>query len=345
MSPLWTLITGLSILALLAALFWPDYGLWPRLLKVRRRNDRVLTEDLLKCMLKMSEAGQEVTPEILAGTLELPVRRVNRLLEQMAEADTLRWEGRQPVLTDAGREAALHIIRAHRLWETYLAQESGFGRKQWHRQADEAEHRLSREEVRDLYRRLGHPSHDPHGDPIPTPDAGAVNPAGEALATLSPGQSGKVVHIEDEPAEVHHRIVDLGITVGEEIKMLESDGKKFTIRRRGRNERITPALARNIHVEPVPLEQPKYAALSDLGEGEAGKVVEISKAIKGAERRRLFDLGLVPGTVVHNIMNSPMGDPHAYEIRGATIALRDAQANEISIIKLKETEPEHETSR
>lgn len=71
------------------------------------------------------------------------------------------------------------------------------------------------------------------------------------------------------------------------------------------------------------------ATLADLPVGQAGVVAELT--LRGPERRRLLDLGLVPGTVVVAEMRSPLGDPVAYRVRGATVALRREQARAIRI--------------
>ena len=80
-------------------------------------------------------------------------------------------------------------------------------------------------------------------------------------------------------------------------------------------------------------EPPQY--LSSLRMGEAGEVLGISRACRGAQRRRLMDLGIVPGTVISMAMTSAGGDPKAYNIRGAMIALREDQADFVYIQSLK----------
>ncbi len=71
--------------------------------------------------------------------------------------------------------------------------------------------------------------------------------------------------------------------------------------------------------------------LGDLKLGQQGKVVNIASICQGAERRRFMDLGIVPGTVIEAELTSPSGDPTAYKIRGALIALRREQAQLINI--------------
>ncbi len=88
------------------------------------------------------------------------------------------------VLTPAGQESALHIIRAHRLWERYLADETGFSEAEWHAQAEFLEHELEPSDVNALSAQLGNPLHDPHGDPIPTAGGDLVTHGGMPLPAL-----------------------------------------------------------------------------------------------------------------------------------------------------------------
>jgi len=94
-------------------------------------------------------------------------------------------------------------------------------------------------------------------------------------------------------------------------------------------------LANNIAVVPV-AEQPEAEAvpgepLTNLKPGQEAEVVEVSPRIRGAERRRLMDLGLLPGTTIEVEMASAGGDPIAYRVRGAVIALRKSQAKLITV--------------
>jgi ferrous iron transport protein A len=76
--------------------------------------------------------------------------------------------------------------------------------------------------------------------------------------------------------------------------------------------------------------------LADLKTGQAVRITRLDEQIAGAERRRLLDMGLVPGTRVSFGMDNPMGDPIAYWVRGALIALRNSQAQ---LIETEAPEP------
>ena len=106
-----------------------------------------------------------------------------------------------------------------------------------------------------------------------------------------------------------------------------------------REDALKP-IAANTSVMPLPEERAMALEpgeqLTALKSGEQGQVVSISPACRGAERRRLMDLGILPGTLVEAEMTSPSGDPTAYRIRGTLIALRREQANLIHIIRQPE---------
>ena len=82
---------------------------------------------------------------------------------------------------------------------------------------------------------------------------------------------------------------------------------------------------------------PKAYTLADLQPGQKGRVITISPACQGLERRRFMDLGILPNTIIAAEMTSPSGDPTAYRIRGSLIALRREQASFIQIIALEDT--------
>ena len=101
---------------------------------------------------------------------------------------------------------------------------------------------------------------------------------------------------------------------------------------------LAPVLAANLSVAPLPedVEMPgPFESLSELSIGQQARVVAISPTLRAPERRRMLDLGLIPGTVVQAELRSPSGDPTGYRIRGAVIALRQDQASQIQIERLE----------
>jgi DtxR family Mn-dependent transcriptional regulator len=204
----------------------------------------------------------------------------------------------------------------------------------WHREADRLEHRTSPEAAEAMAARLGHPRYDPHGDPIPTPSGELRAPAGRPLSDLGVGDVGQVSHIEDEPDAVYRELLAADLHVGTQIRVIvnEPDGIRFEAD--GVEHVLSPVSANNLSIGPLPAghdEPQAFDTLASLRPGESGTVVGIAAACRGVERRRMMDLGIVPGTAVRAELVGPGGDPIGYRIRGAIIALRRQQADRIRI--------------
>ena len=295
--------------------------------------ERILSEDILKHIYSCQQKGHRPTLESIAGAVQVSVDQVSTLITKMGAHNLLTLDSSEIHLTPTGEEYALQIIRAHRLWERYLADETGFDESEWHNQADRHEHDLSPAEVDALAARLGHPTHDPHGDPIPSAKGHFVPHGGRSLTTLKPGDSAKIVHLEDEPPIVFAQLVAEGLFPDMEIRLTEITPQRVCFWADGKEHILAPIVAGNISVLPleqaVEIEEHKH--LSDLKIGESGRVVNISPACRGVERRRFMDLGILPGTIIKAEMVSPGGDPTAYLVRHSLIGLRKEQADYIHI--------------
>ena len=138
-------------------------------------------------------------------------------------------------LTAEGRREALRVIRIHRLWERYLADETGLDAREWHAHAERREHGTSAQQAEALAATLGHPRYDPHGDPIPTPSGEVPPHQGMPLTQLSAGQVAEIVHLEDEPDAVFAQIIAAGLMPGMRVRVLERSPKR--LRSGGRDRR------------------------------------------------------------------------------------------------------------
>jgi len=237
-------------------------------------------------------------------------------------------------LTADGRSYALRVIRIHRLWERFLADHTGVSESQWHHEADRKEHELTPEQADVLSAELGHPVFDPHGDPIPTPDGEMPGRRGLPLSALNPGATARIVHVEDEPDAVYAQLVAARLYPGTTVRVLEHTRDRMRIEADLQEHVLAPVVAANLSVEPIGDALDAAAPdnrLSSLAIGQEATVVDISAACRGVERRRLLDLGIVPGTLVRAELESAGGDPIAYRIRGAMIALRKDQADLIYV--------------
>lgn len=331
--PLLSLVVFALGILVATFLLWPRVGLFWRWRSAGRGAERVLLEDGLKHLYTCEVAGHRSTTESLAGILGVTRGRALEIASRLEETALARHGEDGLSLTEAGRSYALRIVRTHRLWERYLADRTGVIPGEWHAAAEDAEHALSEEEVEGLASRMGHPLYDPHGDPIPTA-TGELPPArGVLLPTLSTGATACVIHIEDEPEEVFRVLHAEGLRVGSRIRLAAHGPDGVRLLLEGREIHLAPAAARNLTVEQIAATEhdPDVERLDALRPGESAEVIRLAATVQGPSRRRLLDLGVVPGTVIRADLSSASGDPVAYRIRGALIALRRVQAHEILV--------------
>lgn len=325
----------LLALVVLAGLIWPRHGLaarWKRAGQLARRTRR---EDALKHILKSEANGRTATLDSIAGALQITTGQAADQLKELEDRDLLTFEGGRMRLNSTGRELGLHIVRAHRLWESYLAEQTGLTELEWHQRAERQEHLLTPREADVLAAQLGHPTRDPHGDAIPNADGSLEGEGGCSLNSVAPEVPVLITHIEDEPDTLYRQLVAQGLRAGMRALVIERSATKVRFRAGGREHVLAPVLAESISIAPLPgfraqdLVEEEF--LSGLRQGDQAKVIGLSAACRGPERRRLLDLGFVPGTDVEVEMISPAGDPTAYRVRGTVIALRRAQADLIRI--------------
>jgi DtxR family Mn-dependent transcriptional regulator len=328
--PLQALTVFGLVVAVAAILVWPRWGLIPWLLRLMRMTERVRLEDALKQIHQTEEAAGTATIEGLAGALEVTRGTAVRLVELLAERRLAHSEEGRLSLTPAGRAYALRMVRTHRLLERYMADWTGVAPAEWHEEAERQEHAVSHDHAERLSATMGHPRYDPHGDPIPSVTGEMPARSGRPLPAFSPGMPVQVAHLEDEPREAFERLLALGLRPGARLRVLEATPHAIRFRFDGREQVLPRVVADLITAEPLAegesLDDRPHATLANLAPGESARVVRLSAACQGPQRRRLLDLGAVPGTVITAEFASPGGDPTAYRIRGALIALRRAQA-------------------
>jgi DtxR family Mn-dependent transcriptional regulator len=338
-APVFLTLALLACTSLVAAALWPRLG-WLARRRVRRASAaRVLREDTLKHLCKTEAGGRRPTLQSVAGSLQLTTDLAAGLLRDMEQQGLVSYGSGDLLLTEIGRRAGLHIIRAHRLWECYLADQTGLKEGEWHARAEQREHLMTPEEADALAALLGYPTHDPHGDPIPTANGVLEPDAGQALAALDIGAPGMILHIEDEPENLYAQLVAQGLRVGMNIRMLEKSGHLLRFLANGDEHALAPILAHQIEVMAVPEPAPDEVAqtLAAFAPGQRVSVLGLSRSCRGPERRRLLDLGFVAGTLVVVEMVSPSGEPTAYRIRRTLIALHREQAKLVMVKPLTET--------
>ena len=326
-SLLWLIPIALT----LAALLLPRVGLLARWRALRIARRRQLLEDALKLLFNAQPDGRPTDPTHLARELRLSQRETDLLLDRLTAQQLVAAQAEGFTLTAEGRRLALQVVRAHRLWERYLADEARMPLEQIHSAAHRREHQLSLAEVDRLDADLGHPARDPHGDPIP-------NAAGELredktsrmLTDLSGGAGGVIAHLEDEPPVAYAQLLAEGLYLGQPVTVVENTPARVVIDDGETRHTLALAIAANVFIR-AEAAQPRAMAnvipLGSLKSQARAEIVEIDERCQGFTRRRFLDLGLTPGTPIYPELDNAFREPRAYRVRGTLIALRKDQAS------------------
>lgn len=185
-----------------------------------------LVEDYLTNIWKAQEWGGAASTTELAATLGVTPSTVSSNLKKLARDGLLDYEPYGTIaLAPAGRRIAITVVRRHRIIETYLHQELGLTWDQLHLEADALEHSISDLVLGRMDDILGHPTRDPHGDPIPTTD-GVLHPVANMLLVEVPtGQAGTVVRVSDREPEILRYLADRGLTLDTIVTVHEANPK------------------------------------------------------------------------------------------------------------------------
>ncbi|NLF03897.1 MAG: metal-dependent transcriptional regulator [Actinomycetales bacterium] len=180
------------------------------------------TQDYLKVVWAAREWDDDgPTTTALAARLGLSVSSVSDGVKRLTAQGLLEHAPYGSIgLTDEGRDAALAVVRKHRLIETFLVEYLGYGWDEVHDEAEVLEHAVSDEFVERLAARLGHPERDPHGDPIPARDGTVPRPAAVRLSALAEGARGVVARVSDaEPALLRY-FAQVGLVLDAPVRVL-----------------------------------------------------------------------------------------------------------------------------
>lgn len=180
-------------------------------------------EDYLKAILALSGEAAVSTTQI-AQRLELSPASVSGMIRRLSEQGWLEHVPyRGVLLTEAGRQAALRMVRRHRLIETYLVARLGFTWDDVHEEAERLEHAVSDHLVERMAEALGHPRFDPHGDPIPAADGTMEIPAYVAVPDLVAGEPMILHRVRTGDAERLRYIADAGLVPGAEVMLVSRE--------------------------------------------------------------------------------------------------------------------------
>jgi DtxR family Mn-dependent transcriptional regulator len=207
-------------------------------------------QDYLKCIWMLERDGR-VTTTAIAERLEVSAASVTAMVKKLARLGLVEHERyRDVALTHAGTRMALEVIRHHRLLELYLMQALGLPWDRVHEEAERLEHHLSDELEARIDAALGHPTRDPHGDPIPTPQLEIAGVDDRPLTDLEDGTSAIVRRVPDGDPELLRYLAELGVVPAEPVLVVSRapfDGP-VTVEVGGRRHALSPKLAQRILV-------------------------------------------------------------------------------------------------
>lgn len=230
-----------TVFYLMAALFAPGKGLVFRLYQKRKLQTRIREEDVLKNALRLNQNG-ELSFENLSARLPISKGQLKTQFQKLQNKGYFEKNGFE--LSEKGMEEANRLVRAHRLWETYLVQEIGLSEEQIHEEAEKYEHLLTAEILDEVDAHLGFPSKDPHGSPIPN----RMGKAARALAQLEKGKKFKILANQEESAIVS-RLWKLGVQSSAEYTVEDITEQDVIIRHGDEIVRIPKEIAARVGVE------------------------------------------------------------------------------------------------
>jgi len=188
----------------------------------RRNGPGEAVENYAKAIYALRERGGAVTTTALAERLGVTPASASGMLKKLDALGLVRHEPYRGVeLTEEGERVALRVIRHHRLLELYLAERLDMPWDRVHDEAEVLEHVISEELEELIAAKLGNPTHDPHGDPIPTPDLRIEEQPTVSLESLDTGDRGVFVRVSDADPEMLRYLGERGIAPGDPFEVVE----------------------------------------------------------------------------------------------------------------------------
>lgn len=181
------------------------------------------TEDCLKAIYTLSRQGKAGTQDI-AAVLGIAPASVTGMLKRLSELQLVEYQAYKGVsLTPAGEQIALEILRHHRIIETFLHRALGVPLEELHEEAERLEHHISESLEARMFAALGEPTHDPHGDPIPSLAGIMPKQATRSLQKVRPGEIVRVGRVAQSDPGWLASLAAQGIVPGAALEVLELD--------------------------------------------------------------------------------------------------------------------------
>jgi DtxR family Mn-dependent transcriptional regulator len=210
-------------------------------------------EDYLKQIFLLGGDRARVSTQAVARKLRVKPASVTEMIRRLAQLELVehaRYHGVQ--LTETGRRVALEMLRHHRLLETFLVEALGYAWDQVHEEAERLEHVISERFEERIAEAMGHPTHDPHGDPIPTSDLSL--PSGDSLVLLEElpvGFRGILVRVGAQEPDNLNLLRRVGLSPGSTVEVVAKDKRGIRLRVRGERILLPKYLAATLWMEQV----------------------------------------------------------------------------------------------
>jgi DtxR family transcriptional regulator, Mn-dependent transcriptional regulator len=177
-------------------------------------------EDYAKAIYALQRGEGAVSTTALAERLGVTAASASGMVRKLDEHGLVTHAPYRGVrLTETGTRLALEVLRHHRLLELYLSESLGVPWDRVHEEAEVLEHVLSEDLEALIAAKLGHPTHDPHGDPIPSADLQLPDEPTQSLAELDPGTQGTFVRVSDSDPEMLRYLAERKIAPGAEVRV------------------------------------------------------------------------------------------------------------------------------
>jgi DtxR family Mn-dependent transcriptional regulator len=181
-------------------------------------------EDYLKAiyLLESENDGKGVSTTQVAEALNISSASVTNMIKKLSGLKLVDYESYYGArLTESGRKIALEVIRHHRLLELYLKEMMGYSWDQVHDEAEKLEHHISEQFEDRIAELLDHPTHDPHGDPIPSKDGVMPETANEKLTEASENKPYLIGRVRDQDPDLLRYLEKIGLIPGVKVKLVE----------------------------------------------------------------------------------------------------------------------------
>jgi DtxR family Mn-dependent transcriptional regulator len=181
-------------------------------------------QDYLKAIYDMTRDGERASTNDIAGRMNVSPASATGMVQKLAGAEPplVEYEKhRGATLTPAGEQAALEVIRHHRLLETYLQEKLGYTWDEVHAEADRLEHVISEELEERIAQSLSDPTFDPHGEPIPSREFHMPDQARLRLVELRPGDRATVARIQADDPDLLRYLASIGLTINSEVRVID----------------------------------------------------------------------------------------------------------------------------